>query len=249
MTEAATPPNLHGLVELGNREGVDVRPTLLRVMTDLYIQKPSHTEQEEKHFTELALRLIELVDAKTRAIVADKIAGYPPAPAKVRQRLLRDLIVIKEPEAPEAAVFEPEDHGRAGRRAQRIVLRRRYRRAPADPAQSRLCPAAAGGTDRARRCQGGRATAWRPRRSGTTPRSSLAGARARARRFRGHRRGGSTRTSPASRSWSRRWRSTCHPSCCSGCCYACTRRSASRCSASMSWRCSTRRSSPKPRSA
>ena len=34
-------------------------------------------EQEEKHFTELSLRLIDLVDAKTRAIVADKIAGYP----------------------------------------------------------------------------------------------------------------------------------------------------------------------------
>ena len=108
MTEAATPPNLHGLVELGNREGVDVRPTLLRVMTDLYIQKPSHTEQEEKHFTELALRLIDLVDAKTRAIVADKIAGYPPAPAKVRQRLLKELITLKEPEAPEAAAVEDE---------------------------------------------------------------------------------------------------------------------------------------------
>ncbi len=98
MTEAA-PPNLHGLVELGNREGVDVRPTLLRVMTDLYIQKPHHTEQEEKHFTELSLRLIDLVDAKTRAIVADKIAGYAPAPAKVRQRLLKDMISLKEPEA------------------------------------------------------------------------------------------------------------------------------------------------------
>jgi uncharacterized protein (DUF2336 family) len=106
MTEAPTPPNLHGLVELGNREGVDVRPTLLRVMTDLYIQKPQHTEQEEKHFTELALRLIDLVDAKTRAIVADKIAGYPPAPAKVRQRLLKELITLKEPEA---ANDEPGD--------------------------------------------------------------------------------------------------------------------------------------------
>jgi hypothetical protein len=109
MTEAPNPPNLHGLVELGNRQGVDVRPTLLRVMTDLYIQKPKHTEQEEQHFTELALRLIDLVDAKTRAIVADKIAGYPPAPAKVRQRLLKELITLKEPEAPEAADVEPDN--------------------------------------------------------------------------------------------------------------------------------------------
>jgi hypothetical protein len=97
MTDAPN-PNLNGLVELGNREGVDIRPTLLRVMTDLYIQKPKHTEQEEKHYTELALRLIELVDAKTRAVIADKIAGYAPAPAKVRQRLLREMITLKPTE-------------------------------------------------------------------------------------------------------------------------------------------------------
>jgi hypothetical protein len=98
MTDAPSPANLNGLVELGNRENVDVRPTLLRVMTDLYIQKPSHTPQEEKHFTELSLRLIELVDAKTRKVIADKIAGYPGAPAKVRQRLLKEHIALKEPE-------------------------------------------------------------------------------------------------------------------------------------------------------
>ncbi|HEX3996415.1 MAG TPA: hypothetical protein VHX39_35030, partial [Acetobacteraceae bacterium] len=98
MTDASGSSNLNGLAELGSRQNVDVRPTLLRVMTDLYIQKPSHTEQEEKHFTELALRLIELVDAKTRAVIAEKIAGYSPAPAKVRQRLLRELITLKEPE-------------------------------------------------------------------------------------------------------------------------------------------------------
>jgi hypothetical protein len=97
MKEAAIHPNLNGLVELGNRDGVDIRPTLLRVMTDLYVQKQTHTEQEAQHYTELALRLIELVDAKTRAIVAEKIAGYPTAPAPVRHRLLRELIAITPP--------------------------------------------------------------------------------------------------------------------------------------------------------
>ena len=92
MIEVPNIPNLNGLVELANRDGVDIRPTLLRVMTDLYVQKPPHTEQEEQHFTELALRLIDLVDAGTRAIVAKKIAGYPTAPAAVRQRLLKELI-------------------------------------------------------------------------------------------------------------------------------------------------------------
>ena len=80
MIETPNLPNLNGLVELANRDGVDIRPTLLRVMTDLYVQKPKHTDQEEQHFTELALRLIDLVDAKTRAIVADKIAAIRPHP-------------------------------------------------------------------------------------------------------------------------------------------------------------------------
>jgi hypothetical protein len=98
MIEAPHPPNLNGLVELANRDGVDIRPTLLRVMTDLYVQKAQHTEQEEEHFTELALRLIELVDANTRTIVAEKIAGCATAPAAVRHRLLKELISFKAPE-------------------------------------------------------------------------------------------------------------------------------------------------------
>ena len=86
MIEPPKAANLDGLVELGNRTGVDIRPTLLRVVTDLYIQKPTHSEAEERQFTVLALRLIELVDAPTRSIVAEKIAGYPAAPTAVRQR-------------------------------------------------------------------------------------------------------------------------------------------------------------------
>jgi hypothetical protein len=103
MMEVTDEPNLNGLVELANRDGVDVRPTVLRVMTDLYIQKPRHTEQEEQHFTELALRLIDLVDSNTRAIVAEKIAGYPAAPAAVRHRLLRELISVRSPAATECS--------------------------------------------------------------------------------------------------------------------------------------------------
>jgi hypothetical protein len=99
-------PNLNGLVELANRDGVDIRPTLLRVMTDLYVQKPQHTEQEATHFTELALRLIDLVDAPTRAIVANKIASYPAAPAAVRHRLLKEMISLR-PAEPDTAENEP----------------------------------------------------------------------------------------------------------------------------------------------
>src|SRR6185312_8222861 len=111
MMEVPDEPNLNGLVELANRDGVDVRPTVLRVMTDLYIQKSRHTEQEEQHFTELALRLIDLVDAGTRAIVAEKIAGYPAAQAAVRHRLLKELITLQAPEPAQA-----DDNPLAGNR-------------------------------------------------------------------------------------------------------------------------------------
>ena len=109
MVETPKNPSLDGLAELSKRTGVDIRPTLLRVITDLYVRKPTHGEKEEAEYTRMALRLIDHVDAKTRAMIAGKIAGYPNAPAAVRQRLLKDHIVLKTPEEPakEAAKNEP----------------------------------------------------------------------------------------------------------------------------------------------
>jgi len=100
MTEPSQNSALNGLVELSNRTGADIRPTLLRVMTDLYLQTAAHSEKEEAEYTRMALKLIDHVDAKTRAMIAGKIAGYPNAPAAVRQRLLKDHIVCKAPEEP-----------------------------------------------------------------------------------------------------------------------------------------------------
>ncbi|RKE72548.1 DUF2336 domain-containing protein [Pseudorhodoplanes sinuspersici] len=78
---------LTGLAGLTDRTGVDTRPILLRVLTDLYIQKPSHTPEEVRHYTELALRLIDVVDAATCATVAEKLKSYPGAPEDVLRRL------------------------------------------------------------------------------------------------------------------------------------------------------------------
>ena len=89
MADERSIPNLDGLVTLANRDGVDIKPTLLRVMTDLYVQKPYHTAEEEQHYTELALRLIDAVDASTRTVVAGKLAAYPTPPELVMQRLQR----------------------------------------------------------------------------------------------------------------------------------------------------------------
>jgi hypothetical protein len=82
---------LDNLTELGTRSGIDVRPTLLRVLTDLYVQKPTHTRDEDRQYTELALRLMEAVDVATRASVAARLAAHPSAPIEVLARLYRSL--------------------------------------------------------------------------------------------------------------------------------------------------------------
>src|ERR1700674_2247259 len=90
-------PNLEGLDRLALRSGVDIRPTLARVLTDLYLQKPTHTPEEERHYTELVLRFIDRVDVGTRKIVAAKLADYASAPAAVVRRLARDVLEVAQP--------------------------------------------------------------------------------------------------------------------------------------------------------
>lgn len=87
MPKSFAYPTLDGLVDLACRDGIDIRPTLLRVLTDLYVQKPVHTTDEEVQYVELALRLIEAVDAPTRATVAARLSNYPAAPPAIRRKL------------------------------------------------------------------------------------------------------------------------------------------------------------------
>jgi len=87
MVKHSASDSLDSLVDLACRDGVDIRPTLLRVVTDLYVQKPLHSLEEETQFVELALGLIDAVDAQTRAAVAASLSAYPAAPAAVLGRL------------------------------------------------------------------------------------------------------------------------------------------------------------------
>src|SRR5439155_22286336 len=69
------------------REGVDIRPTLLRVLTDLYVQTNAHSADEERQFVELTSRLIDQVDDATRAAVRARLAIYPATPAEIMDKL------------------------------------------------------------------------------------------------------------------------------------------------------------------
>jgi len=112
-------PGFDGLMTLSRREGVDIRPTLLRVLTDLYVQANAHSSDEERQFVELASRLIDQVDDATRAAVRGRLAIYPAAPVQILRKLglapaqadrpipLAREIARPAPPAPAAAAEKP----------------------------------------------------------------------------------------------------------------------------------------------
>lgn len=104
MSQPPQSPSLDGLMHLAKREGIDIRPTLLRVLTDLYVQSASHSAEEERHYVELASRLIGEVDDATRAVVRNRLSIYADAPVEIRKLLgLRTPVAAPaEPPAPAA---------------------------------------------------------------------------------------------------------------------------------------------------
>src|SRR5689334_11448213 len=92
-------PNLagfEGLIDL-DRRGVDIRPTLLRVLTDQYLHRRIHTPDEERQYTELTLRLLAETDVPARAAVATRLAAHANAPRAIILRLARDVLTVAEP--------------------------------------------------------------------------------------------------------------------------------------------------------
>lgn len=87
MTTSLPFPGFDGLMTLSRREGVDIRPTLLRVLTDLYVQASMHSEEEARQFVELASRLIDQVDDATRRAVRARLAVYPGTPIQLLKQL------------------------------------------------------------------------------------------------------------------------------------------------------------------
>jgi len=89
--ESASRWGLDRLARLAMPGDPDMRPTLLRVLTELYVQKPTHTADEERHYTELVLRLLDAADIGTRAAVAQRLAHYRSPPRRVIERLAGDV--------------------------------------------------------------------------------------------------------------------------------------------------------------
>jgi len=113
VTIANPPPAPTGLdepLELGSGAEVDTRPALLRAVTDLYLQRPMHTPEDERCYTELALRLVDAVDISERAALAARLARYPSAPRPVIERLARDVIEVATPILERPTCLAPSEH-------------------------------------------------------------------------------------------------------------------------------------------
>jgi Uncharacterised protein conserved in bacteria (DUF2336) len=83
--------SLQGLMQLSRARGVDIRPTLLRTLTDLFIQEPRRSRELERQYVELALRLLPVVDASTRSAVARRLADSSSTPEPLRELTDRAL--------------------------------------------------------------------------------------------------------------------------------------------------------------
>ncbi|MGH6778395.1 MAG: DUF2336 domain-containing protein [Bradyrhizobium sp.] len=107
MTTPPPFPGFDGLMTLSRREGVDIRPTLLRVLTDLYVQARAHSSEEARQFVELTSRLIDEVDDATRAAVRSRLAVYPATPPAIRDKLGIGPAPAKESIAAGGAIASP----------------------------------------------------------------------------------------------------------------------------------------------
>lgn len=129
-------PHIDGLLDLACRDGVDIRPTLLRVLTDLYVQKSVHTAEEETQYIELATGLVDAVDDITRATVAATLRTYPAAPAAVLTKLTGETPRPAKPPAPPAAHDELTELFFSARPDERrLILANLVPTSPAKPAR------------------------------------------------------------------------------------------------------------------
>ena len=73
--------------ELAERPSGEMAARLLLALTALYVQRPTHTAEEQQQYSELALGLVDKVEAATHRAVADMLRRHPDAPAEVAARL------------------------------------------------------------------------------------------------------------------------------------------------------------------
>ncbi|MCZ8314109.1 hypothetical protein [Phreatobacter sp.] len=90
-------PSVQRLIGLARSNGVDVRPTLLRVIVDQFVAETQHPAAEVTRFAELVVNLLPRASEADRAIVAEKLADHPQTPTAVARALAHDTGAAARP--------------------------------------------------------------------------------------------------------------------------------------------------------
>jgi uncharacterized protein (DUF2336 family) len=106
---------LDGLVALGKEGGLNMKPILLRVVTNQFVSKRQHPVADIRQYEELALQLIPQADIPSAVVVAKHLGAHPEAPPRVIEKLLD-----KAPEVAAALFATPIkiDGGKLAERAE-----------------------------------------------------------------------------------------------------------------------------------
>ena len=78
------------LASFGRAPDVAIRPVLLRVMVDMFANKPHHAAVEIRQFEEILSHILGDADPETRLAVAEKLSRHPQTPRSLLERLLAD---------------------------------------------------------------------------------------------------------------------------------------------------------------
>jgi uncharacterized protein (DUF2336 family) len=78
---------LHRLAARGLSEAGGDKPLLLRVLTDLFVMRPTHTSDETRQFAEIAHRLLPEASAAECDHAATVLCNHPAAPPELLDRL------------------------------------------------------------------------------------------------------------------------------------------------------------------
>lgn len=116
-------PDFSGLIELSRVEHLDLKPVILRVQTDLFVQAQVCDRAAVAAFEALAGGLIPTVDDATAETVARKLSPFAGTPQSILARLaargggVRDIVIAQAPVLSslviEAALADGSDLGPA----------------------------------------------------------------------------------------------------------------------------------------
>lgn len=102
--------NLENLVRLAREPSPDKRQELLRVITDLFLEKPAAlSEQETDYFADIMGKIAFDLEMEVRHELAVRLASEDKAPRKLINMLANDQIEVARPVLKESGVLQNSD--------------------------------------------------------------------------------------------------------------------------------------------